>query len=102
MLLRILSWIICFTPNRLTLPKFKLFCFYGEDVKKDLFLQFTISNHIKIMTDSVRKEIENRLETTYHIRVPFENLNENHRVSVIGKSFISCLSRKSRSFQLQL
>ena len=54
------------------------------------------------MTDSVRKEIENRLETTYHIRVPFENLNENHRVSVIGKSFISCLSRKSRSFQLQL
>ena len=37
------------------------------------------------MTEHVRKEIENRLETKYHIRVSLENINENQRLCVIGK-----------------
>ena len=37
------------------------------------------------MIDQVRKDIENRLETSYHIRVSVEDLNEHQRLCVIGK-----------------
>ena len=72
MLLRILSWIICFTPNRLTLPKFKLFCFYGEDVKKDLFFAIynfkSYINHDRQCKKRNRKSVGDNLPYSSSIR----------------------------------
>ena len=37
------------------------------------------------MGDSVKKEIGNRLETTFHIGINWENITDHNRLGIIGK-----------------
>ena len=37
------------------------------------------------MGDSVKKDIGNRLETTFHIRINWENITDQNRLGIIGK-----------------
>ena len=54
--------------------------------------KFKISNSAKYrittkkMGDSVKKEIGNRLETTFHIRINWDNITDQNRLSIIGKN----------------
>lgn len=37
------------------------------------------------MSNQVQKEIESRLETTFHIRANFEEISDQKRLNIIGK-----------------
>ena len=37
------------------------------------------------MGDSVKKDIGNRLETTFHIGINWENITDHNRLGIIGK-----------------
>jgi hypothetical protein len=70
----------------------KLDCLHKIKYIKTSHFNKTPENHISTfhtkfskMSQQIRKDIENRLETTYHIRANLEENSETERLCVIGK-----------------